>query len=113
MLDNPLIEGTITAIKLPEMVAIANGYSWMASCTGYRLEGTGNSSDEAIEDLVRKIRRAHQNTSMVLKNPDKLEIDYEVYRVTATIKIGDNPNKSLADFTPVENAFHAEPYIGD
>ena len=102
MIENPLITGTITARRLSEAVAEANGYNWVARCTGYRLEGTGDDSDEAIDDLVSQIRRAHQKSRMVLKNPDKLEIDYDIIRVTASIRIGDNPNKSLADFMPEE-----------
>lgn len=103
MIENPLIEGTITAHRLSETAAEAEGYDWKARCTGYRLEGTGDDAEEAIEDLISQIRRAHQKSRMVLKNPDKLEIDYDIVRVTAAMRIGDNPNKSLADFMPKEN----------
>lgn len=101
-IENPLIVGTITAHKLSESAAEAEGYDWKARCTGYRLEGTGDDADEAIDDLISQIRRAHGKSRMVLKNPDKLEIEYDIIRVTATIRIGDNPNKSLADFMPEE-----------
>lgn len=103
MIENPLIEGTITACRLSEKKAQLKGHDWLATCTGYTLEGIGDDADEAIDDLISQIRRAHQKSRMVLKNPDKLEIDYDIVRVTAAMRIGDNPNKSLADFMPKEN----------
>lgn len=103
MIENPLIVGTITACRLSEKKAQLKGHDWLATCTGYTLEGIGDDADEAIDDLKYQIRRAHQSHKMVLRNPDKLEIDCDIIRVTATLKIGDNPNKSLADFMPKEN----------